>query len=88
MSSFPLSKSKDGKNDNSHYAYEEKKRNCQSLKNIKDSKKIHKESIESILSEKFGQINKKFYLGNQFKNRLDKDKMKFNLIHYKDYFNK
>ena len=87
LNSSPLSESKDGRNDNFDYVYKEKKRNCKSMKNIKNNK-IQKECIESILNEKFGQINKKYYLGNHFKNRLDKEKKKFNLIHYKDYFNK
>ena len=64
------------------------KRNCKSLKDIRNDNKKNKECIEAILSEKFGQINKKYYLGNQFKNKLDKEKKKFNLIQYKEYFNK
>ena len=66
----------------------EENKNYHSVKNIKNEKKFNKECIETILSEKFGKINKKYYLGNQFKNKLDKEKKKFNLIHYKEYFNK
>ena len=44
-------------------------------------------SIESILSQKFINVNKKFYLGNYFKKKLDSEKKKFNLIKYKSYFN-
>ena len=65
--------------------------NCLSLKSnrlISNSKRINKESIESILSEKFSKINKKYYLGNQFKNKLDKVKKKFKLIQYKQFYNK
>ena len=87
LNSSPLSESKNGRNDKFNYTYEGKKRNCKSMKNIKNNK-MHKDCIESILNEKFGQINKKYYLGNHFKNRLDTEKKKFNLIHYKDYFNK
>ena len=83
----PLYETKKSRNDNINYLYEGKKRNCKSYKNINE-KRINRECIETILSEKFNQINKKYYLGNQFKNKLDKEKKKFNLIHYKDYFNK
>ena len=55
----PLSEnSKDSINNNYNYLYLGK-RKSQSLKNIKNDKKINKECIENILSEKFGQINKK-----------------------------
>ena len=84
----PLSEnSKDSGSSNLNYLYLGK-RKSQSLKNIKNDKRKNKECIETILSEKFGQINKKYYLGSQFKNQLDKEKRKFNLIHYKNYFNK
>ena len=64
------------------------KRKSQSLKSIRNDKKINKECLETILSENFGQINKKYYLGSQFKNKLDEEKRKFKLIHYKSYYNK
>ena len=51
-------------------------------------KKLKSKCIESLLSEQFGKINKKYYLGNEFKNKLDHAKKRFNLIKYKDYFNK
>ena len=63
-------------------------KNMENTKNEKQIKKQKAESIETLLREKFGNINKKYYLGNEFKKRLDDGKRKFNLIHYKDFFNK
>ena len=74
-------------NNKSDSIYIDKKK-YQSLKYINNDKRINAECIEFILSEKFSKANKKYYLGNQFKNKLDKEKKKFNLIHYKQYFNK
>ena len=65
--------------------------NCLSLQSnrlISNNKRINKDCIESILSEKFSKINKKYYLGNQFKNKLDQIKKQFKLIQYKEFFNK
>ena len=55
---------------------------------FESQKNINKEFIESILLKKFGYTNKKYCLGNEFKKKLDKEKKKFNLIHYKEYYNK
>ena len=65
---------------------EEKK--YENSKNDVNLKKLKSKCIESLLSEQFGKINKKYYLGNEFKNKLDHAKKRFNLIKYKDYFNK
>lgn len=65
--------------------------NCLSLQSnrlISNNKRINKECIESILSQKFSKINKRYYLGNQFKNKLDKVKKQFKLIQYKEFYNK
>jgi hypothetical protein len=65
--------------------------NCLSLQShrlISNSKRLNKECIESILSEKFNKISKRYYLGNQFKNKLDKVKKQFKLIQYKEFYNK
>jgi len=51
-------------------------------------KKLNMKCIESFLNKKFENDNKKYYLGNQFKKKLDEEKKKFNLITYKEYFNK
>ena len=50
--------------------------------------KLNLNCIESLLIEKFKNFNKKYYLGEQFKKKLDGEKKRFNLIHYKDFFNK
>jgi len=75
-------------NNNKLDSFYKDKRNYHSLKNIKNDKRVNGDCIEFILKEKFSEANKKYYLGNQFKNKLDKEKKKFNLIHYKQYFNK
>ena len=54
----------------------------------KRNKKLNIKSIETSLNEKFENNNKKYYLGNQFKKKLDEEKKKFNLIQYKIFFNK
>ena len=59
----------------------------ESSKNKDNEKSTNMKSIESILSQKFINVNKKFYLGNYFKKKLDSEKKKFNLIKYKSYFN-
>ena len=58
---------------------------------IENSKNEHNENIkciESSLYDKFKKFNKKYYMGNQFKKKLDGEKKKFNLIQYKEFFNK
>ena len=65
--------------------------NCLSLQSNRfnsSNKRINKECIESILNEQFNKINKRYYLGNQFKNKLDKVKKQFKLIQYKEFYNK
>jgi hypothetical protein len=65
--------------------------NCLSLQNNRltsNNKRINKKCIESILSETISKINKRYYLGNQFKNKLDKVKKQFKLIQYKEFYNK
>ena len=57
------------------------------LKNKEDVKKKNIKCIESSLSNKFINENKKYYLGNHFKKKLDIEKKKFNMIKYKNYFN-
>ena len=57
-------------------------------KNEINMKKLNMKCIESFLNKKFENDNKKYYLGNQFKKKLDEEKKKFNLITYKEYFNK
>ena len=85
----PLSESnKESRNNRCFNSFSEERRIYQSQQNILKNKKINKECIESILNIKFGQANKKYYLVNEFKNKLDKERKKFKLIHYKEYFNK
>ena len=56
-------------------------------KNKDDIESPKMKNIESILNKKFIDANKKFYLGNNFKKKLDNEKKRFNLIKYKNYFN-
>ena len=57
-------------------------------KNENDAKELKMGCIESLLNETFGKNNKKYYLGSEFKKMLDDEKKKFNLIRYKEFFNK
>ena len=56
-------------------------------KNKDDIDSTNIKNIESIINKKFINANKKFYLGNNFKKKLDNEKKRFNLIKYKNYFN-
>ena len=56
-------------------------------KNRDDTKITNMKSIESVLSERFRKANKKYYLGNYFKEKFDDEKKKFKPIKYKNYFN-
>ena len=61
------------------------------VENSKDEindKKLNPKCIESFLNEKFKNLSKKYYLGSQFKKKLDNEKKRFNLIQYKEFFNK
>ena len=65
----------------------ETKIECEKNNNDKNLK-LNMNCIESLLGETFKNLNKKYYLGEQFKKKLDDEKKRFNLIHYKDFFNK
>ena len=84
LDNSPLSK----KSKEKFYSSYGERNKTNTLKLIKNDKKINKISIETILSEKVSKTNKKYYLGILFKNKLDEEKKKFNLIHYKEFFNK
>ena len=58
------------------------------VENVKNENNENIKCIESSLYEKFKTFNKQYYMGSQFKKKLDGEKKKFNLIQYKEFFNK